>query len=191
MQIITKPTSTKARQSKKRTRESIWRYFFCLDSFSASSSGIPPLNIHIEFKWCLLLRSGVCLAQEVAPTATGGMVPLGGWIWRRDLSTPAALGWHLQGASPGPFQCSCVENSMNRGDWWATVHGITKNQTRLSDFHSFTPSLIYNWASLVAQMVKRLPVMWETWVWPLGQEDPLEKEMATYSSTFAWKIPWM
>ena len=45
--------------------------------------------------------------------------------------------------------------------------------------------------SLVAQMVKHLPTMWETWVRFLGQEDPLEKEMATHSSTLAWKIPWM
>ena len=47
------------------------------------------------------------------------------------------------------------------------------------------------WASLVAQMVKRLPTMSETWVQSLGWEDPLEKEMATHSSTLAWKIPWM
>ena len=39
-------------------------------------------------------------------------------------------------------------------------------------------------------MVKRLPTMWETQVQSLGQEDPLEKEMATHSSTRAWKIPW-
>ena len=39
-------------------------------------------------------------------------------------------------------------------------------------------------------MVKRLPTVQETWVWSLGQEDPLEKEMATHSSTLAWKIPW-
>ena len=45
--------------------------------------------------------------------------------------------------------------------------------------------------SLVAQMVKRLPTMQGTWVRSLGQEDPLEKEMATHSSTLAWKIPWM
>ena len=45
--------------------------------------------------------------------------------------------------------------------------------------------------SLVAQMVKCLPAMWETPVQFLGQEDPLEKEMATHSSTHAWKIPWM
>ena len=43
--------------------------------------------------------------------------------------------------------------------------------------------------SLVAQMVKHLPAMWETWVRFLGGEDPLEKEMATHSSTLAWKIP--
>ena len=44
--------------------------------------------------------------------------------------------------------------------------------------------------SLVAQMVKRLPAMRETWVRSLGWEDPLEKGMATHSSTLAWKIPW-
>ena len=40
-------------------------------------------------------------------------------------------------------------------------------------------------------MVKRLPAMWETWVQSLSREDPLEKEMATHSSTVAWKTPWM
>ena len=40
-------------------------------------------------------------------------------------------------------------------------------------------------------MVKRLPTMQKTWVQSLGREDPLEKEMATHSSTLAWKIPWM
>ena len=45
-------------------------------------------------------------------------------------------------------------------------------------------------ASLVAQMVKNLPAMWEIWVGSLGQEDPLEKGMATHSSILAWRIPW-
>ena len=44
---------------------------------------------------------------------------------------------------------------------------------------------------MVAQMVKRLPAMQETRVRSLGQEDPLEKEMATHSSILAWKIPWV
>ena len=43
----------------------------------------------------------------------------------------------------------------------------------------------------MAQMVEHLPAMQETWVRTLAQEDPLEKEMATHSSTLAWKTPWM
>ena len=42
----------------------------------------------------------------------------------------------------------------------------------------------------MAQLVKNLPAMWETWVQPLGWEDPLEKGMATHSSIIAWKMPW-
>ena len=42
----------------------------------------------------------------------------------------------------------------------------------------------------MAQMVKRLPTMQETWVRSLVQEDPLEKEIATHSSILAWEIPW-
>ena len=49
---------------------------------------------------------------------------------------------------------------------------------------------MYNWASLVAQMVKHLSTMRETWVQSLGWEDPLEKEMTIHSSTIAWKILW-
>ena len=48
----------------------------------------------------------------------------------------------------------------------------------------------YSWASLVAQLVKNPPAMWETWVWSLGWEDSLEKGKATHSSILAWRIPW-
>ena len=48
----------------------------------------------------------------------------------------------------------------------------------------------FSWASLVAQLVKNLPAMWETWAASLGWEDPLEKEKATHSSILAWRIPW-
>ena len=50
--------------------------------------------------------------------------------------------------------------------------------------------LQYSWSSLVAQLVKNLPVMQETWVRSLGWEDPLEKGMATHSSILAWSILW-
>ena len=43
---------------------------------------------------------------------------------------------------------------------------------------------------MVAQRVKHLPAIWETWVRSLGWEDTLEKEMATHSGTLAWKMPW-
>ena len=68
------------------------------------------------------------------------------------------------GRSPGegngnPLQYSCLEKSMDGGAWWATVHGVSKSQTRLSDF-TFTFHF-----------------------------HALEKEMATHSSVLAWKIP--
>ena len=55
---------------------------------------------------------------------------------------------------------------------------------------SFLFSFAFPLTSLVAQTVKHLSIMWETQVRSLGQEDPLEKEMAIHSSTIAWKIPW-
>ena len=49
--------------------------------------------------------------------------------------------------------------------------------------------LQFSWASLVAQIVKNRPAMWETWVRSLGWEDPLEEGIATHSSILAWIIP--
>ena len=50
--------------------------------------------------------------------------------------------------------------------------------------------LQYSWASLVAQLLKNPPAMWETWVQSLGWEDSLEKGKATQSRILAWRIPW-
>ena len=50
--------------------------------------------------------------------------------------------------------------------------------------------LQYSWASLVAQMVKNPPAMWEAWVQSQGWEGPLEDGKATHSSILAWRIPW-
>ena len=50
--------------------------------------------------------------------------------------------------------------------------------------------LQYSWVSLVAQLVKNPPAIWETWVRFLGWEDPLEKGKATHSSILAWRSPW-
>ena len=66
------------------------------------------------------------------------------------------------------------------------VRSLTKTM-----FHpNFNAAKLNTGASLVAQMVKNLPAMQETWFQSLGEEDLLEKEMATHSSILAWTIPW-
>ena len=59
-----------------------------------------------------------------------------------------------------------------------------------SAFHLDFIANLYRSFLGVAQLVKNLPTMQETWVPFLGQEDPLQKEMATHSSVLAWRIPW-
>ena len=91
------------------------------------------------------------------------------------------------GRSPGeensyPLQYSCLENPTDRGTWQATVHGVTKSRTWLSDWTEMM-------ASVVAQQVKNLPAMQEALVRFLDWEDLLEKRIATHSSILAWRIP--
>ena len=71
---------------------------------------------------------------------------------------PVSSGWSGEG-NGSPLQYSCLENPMDRGAWWGGVHGVTKSQTRLSNF-IFTFHF-----------------------------HALEKEMATYSSVLVWRIP--
>ena len=82
------------------------------------------------------------------------------------------LGWEdlLEKKKSYPLQYSGLENSMD-----CIVHGVTKSWTQLNDFHFH----FHQWASLIAQLVKNLPAMQETWVRFLGWKDPLEKGMAT------------
>ena len=70
---------------------------------------------------------------------------------------------------------------------------LEKMKNTSSEYFNLSSLYMFSFAtgSLVAQMVKHLPTMWETQVWSLGWEEPLEKEMATYSSTLAWIIPWI
>ena len=89
------------------------------------------------------------------------------------------LGWKdpLEKGTGYPLLYPGLKNSME-----CIVHGVATSQTQLSDFH-FT-------ASLVAQQVKNLPAMQETWVRFLGWEDPLEKGTATHFSILSWRISW-
>ena len=87
-----------------------------------------------------------------------------------------------------PALCNCMECSPPG----SSIHGLLQGSILewVATPFSRGSSQPGNWASLVAQMLKRLPAMRETWVWSLDQEDPVEKEMATHSSILAWRIPW-
>ena len=76
------------------------------------------------------------------------------------------------------------ESACNAGEP-VSIHGLER-----SPGEGISYPLQYSWASLVAQLVKNPPAMWETWIRSLGWEDPLEKGKATHSSILAWKIPW-
>ena len=76
------------------------------------------------------------------------------------------------------------ESICNEGD----LGSIPGSGRCLGDGNSYP--LQYSWAPLVAQTVKNLPAMRETWVRSLGWEEPLEKGTATHSSILAWRIPW-
>ena len=78
--------------------------------------------------------------------------------------------------------CPTPSDPMDFSPPGSSTHGIC--QARVMEWGAIALT------SLVAQTVKRLSIMRETQVQSLGQEDPLEKEMATHSSTIAWKIPW-
>ena len=72
----------------------------------------------------------------------------------------------------------------------AKIRGKKLTNIFMSQSCLFRQSFPYSWASLVAQLVKKLPARWETWVRSLGWEDPLEKGKATHSSIMVWRVPW-
>ena len=73
-----------------------------------------------------------------------------------------------------------MEGDLSRG------HIIYRND---HNFFAICEYFVFHQVSLVAQTVKNLPAIWETWVLSLDHEDPLEKKMVTHSSILAWRIP--
>ena len=92
------------------------------------------------------------------------------------MSSPLDPSWGFPGSSAGKESaCNAEDPSSIPGSGRFPGEGIVY-------------PLQYSWASLVAQMVKNLPAMQETWVQSLGWEDPLEECLATHSSILAWRI---
>ena len=144
----------------------------CPQSFPASGS-IPDRQ---------LFASGV---QSIRTSASASVFKMNiqGWfpLGLTDLITLLSKGLSRVFSSPTTGKYEFFGAQPSHGLTLTSVHDYWKN-------HSF--DCLDLWASLVAQMVKNLPAVQETWVQFLGWEDLLEKGMATHSSIFAWRIPW-
>ena len=101
--------------------------------------------------------------------------------------------------SPGSWVCP--QRGPASHTLWASLEAGKESTCSAGDIGSIPVSgrstgegigcpLQYSWASLAAQLVKKSPAVWETWLQSLGWEDPLEKGKATHSSILAWRIPW-
>ena len=138
--------------------------------------------------WALTLKAGGCVGAdtpEIRPHCKTGPV-----LGHGPLSSPESPGYPLC-PSAGRAQRS-QDAALSVKQLKERVPQATASTVWLSP-SALVLYLIYGGqhrASLVAHRLKHLPAMWETWVQSLGQEDPLEKEMATHSSILAWRIPW-
>ena len=94
------------------------------------------------------------------------------------MYTLPCVKWGFPGSSAGK------ESTCNVGDP-GLIPGLGRSSEEGIDY-----PLQYSWASLVSQLVKNPPAMWQTWVQSLGWEDPLEKRTATHPSILNWRIPW-
>ena len=135
------------------------------------------------------LQSCLTLCDPVDGSPPGSLVP--GILQARTLEWVAisSSGWsHIIALliTPWGFPDSSVgkESACNAGDP-SSIPGSGR-----STGEGIGYPLQHSWASLVAQLVKNLPAMPETWVRSLGWEDPLEKGKATHSSILTWRIPW-
>ena len=99
----------------------------------------------------------------------------------------------IPGSNGNPFQYSCLENAMDRGAWRAASpwgHKELSTAERLNHSTQQFGSGLALRASLVARTVTNLLAMQEPWVLSLGQEDSLEKKVASHFSVLSWRIPW-
>ena len=167
-------------ESQPRHREQQERLFFLPYTLSLSLSSNHSKDLDAIFFFL-----NMCGSDRKEFTCSAG-----------DPSSIPELGRSPREGNGYLLQYSCLKNPIDRGAWQATVHGIAKNRTWLSDFHIHTLSRCIYWSLYFycgftgSSHSKESAAVRETWVQSLGWEDPLEKGMATHSSILAWKIPW-
>ena len=145
-----------------RESENIGLFYWYLQRLERWVGGLQVLTVRWELLW------GLCWPQGMELLAMSEM-----WFFSSDGT------WNQDAVEEKYTYIFCL------GKGTDIIHSFYHH------WQMFADTLLYKLSFLVAQMVKSLPAMWETGVQSLGQEDTLEKEMATHSSTLAWKIPWM
>ena len=142
-------------------------------------------TLHIVWRWELI----PCLRMKSKPSFHKHLkrsFPLGICMWVGPCvlcfkrNGPRLSDFHL----PFPGSSAGIESTLNAGDP-SSIPGSGR-----SPGEGIGYPRQYSWSSLVAQTVKNLPAMLETWFWSLGWEDPLEEGLATHSSILAWRILW-
>ena len=186
--------------------------FVSLRYLASSLSNLSLLRVHTTVvflfpdKWCLhlpvmtlyehMLSTPAPLDMDVGTGACSGQ---GGevesityehqpWAPRRFSCTPVPLPF----SHSGPRSCptSWVLEWQWRGSWAAADPRWPQSPARHTGKNKATPKLTIHTAPAWKHKVLLCLAMWETWVWFLGWEDPLEKLKATHSSILAWRIPW-
>ena len=150
---------------------------WCPSCFQTPPSKTTPPLLWSPGKLLHVLSTSSCLwailfFRRIPPLQPGGSPA---------LSPPPALGTQPWTKTLRPWP--------TRGGYWAS-RTFPRSRSAPSRSVTLNKGIGSDGASLVAQMVKSLPEMQETQVWSLGQEDPLEKGMATHCSILAWRVPW-
>ena len=183
------------------------------DGGAGQRAGDKYLKVKIR-KWVRVWKAMRTGTGELDETefATDTMAGCG-WLYLgeerkgKPKMTLRCWGWTDGRVQDTVWLCSCPPLPCASGEIPACKGGFPDSSVgKESTFNAGDPNLIlglgrsagegisyplqHSWASLVAQLVKNPPAMWETWVQSLVWEDPLEKGKATHSSILAWRIPW-